>query len=132
MHSNGLYASFCFSTPISPRDRYIMKIVRPISSLLIKPAGPDCNLACEYCFYLRKDALFGCGRHRMSEEILEHIIRQALEGGGPQVSFGWQGGEPTLMGLDFFRKAVELQGKYRRRDQSVMNGLQTNGWMIDD
>ena len=105
---------------------------QPIGSLLIKPAGPDCNLRCEYCFYLRKADLFEGARHRMSDEVLELTTRKALEDGGPQVSFGWQGGEPTLMGLDFFKRAMELQRKYRRRGQQVMNGLQTNGFVIDE
>jgi uncharacterized protein len=102
-----------------------------LSSVLIKPAGPDCNMACTYCFYLEKSALFTETKtHRMSEDILEETVRQVLTQGEPEVSFGWQGGEPTLMGLPFFEKAVELQKKYGR-GQSVGNGLQTNGLLID-
>lgn len=105
---------------------------KKLETVLIKPAGPDCNMACSYCFYLEKDKLFPENMaHRMSGDILEEIIRQVLEQGERAVSFAWQGGEPTLMGLDFFKKAVELQMKYGR-DQTVGNGLQTNGILIDE
>ena len=104
---------------------------RTLDSLLIKPAGPDCNLACDYCFYREKTSLFAPGGpKRMSREILEETIRQALVHGGRTVSFGWQGGEPTLMGLDFFRQAVELEERHGR-GQTVANGLQTNGLILD-
>ena len=104
---------------------------KTLSSVLIKPAGPDCNMACTYCFYLEKSALFSETKtHRMSEDILEETVKQVLSQGESEVSFGWQGGEPTLMGLPFFRKAVEFQ-QYYGRGQSVGNGLQTNGLLID-
>lgn len=104
---------------------------KPLQSVLIKPAGPDCNLRCSYCFYLKKAEHFGPSRkHRMSEDILESVIRQVMTHGEQQVSFGWQGGEPTLMGLPFFQKAVALQQRYGR-NQSVGNGLQTNGQLLD-
>jgi uncharacterized protein len=104
---------------------------KKLSSVLIKPAGPDCNMACTYCFYLDKSHLFSETKvHRMSEDILEETVKQVLTQGETEVSFGWQGGEPTLMGLPFFRKAVELQQHYGR-GQSVGNGLQTNGLLID-
>jgi uncharacterized protein len=104
---------------------------KALSSLLIKPAGPDCNLACGYCFYRDKEALFaGTQARRMSDEVLEETIRQALAQNIPAVSFGWQGGEPTLMGLPFFEKAVRLQSRHGR-GQSVGNGLQTNGLLLD-
>lgn len=105
----------------------------PIQSLLIKPAGPDCNLACEYCFYRSKSALYpDTPRPRMSEQVLESMIRQYLSLSGPQAAFGWQGGEPLLMGLDFFRKAVEFQKKYGKPGQRLANGMQTNGVLLDD
>lgn len=105
---------------------------KPLTSVLVKPAGPDCNLHCEYCFYLEKAALFPEERiHRMDLGLLEELIRQGMTQSGSQISFGWQGGEPTLMGLDFFKKAVAWQQKYGR-GQSVGNGLQTNGILIDD
>ena len=104
---------------------------KKLSSVLIKPAGPDCNMACTYCFYLEKSGLFpGSKTHRMSEDILEETVKQVLTQGEREVSFGWQGGEPTLMGLPFFRKAVEFQQHYGR-GQVVGNGLQTNGLLIN-
>jgi uncharacterized protein len=103
-----------------------------LSSVLVKPAGPDCNMACAYCFYREKEAMFpGAPNHRMSEEILDETIRQVMSQPVSSVSIGWQGGEPTLMGLPFFQKAVDLQIKYGQ-GKSVGNGLQTNGRAIDD
>lgn len=107
----------------------------PQSSIgvLVKPAGPDCNLACTYCFYRPKLALYpDTRRHRMTEALLEEFIRQYMLLNGPQVSFGWQGGEPTLMGLDFFRHIVECQKRFGRAGQVVSNGLQTNGVLITE
>lgn len=104
--------------------------MKRLESLLIKPAGPDCNLDCTYCFYLEKSSLFGPSVHRMTLETLEELTRQAMEQSGPHISFGWQGGEPTLMGLPFFEKAVEFQQRYGR-STSVGNGLQTNGVLLD-
>ena len=107
-------------------------IKKPLNSVLVKPSGPDCNLNCTYCFYLEKSGLYQKQKvHRMDEETLEVLIRQVLEQSGPEVSFGWQGGEPTLMGLDFFRKVIELQQKYGNGKQ-VGNGLQTNGILINE
>ena len=101
--------------------------------IMCKPAGPDCNLRCRYCFYTEKEALFGAGeRHRMSDEVLEAYVRKYIEAqSAPEVNFAWQGGEPTLMGLDFFRRAVEFQKKYARGRQ-VTNSLQTNGILLDE
>jgi len=105
---------------------------KSLTSVLIKPAGPDCNLQCGYCFYLGKGALFGAGPHRMNQETLERVVRQTLGAGAPVVTFCWQGGEPTLMGLDFFCATVSLQRKHARSGQRVENALQTNGWLVDD
>ena len=104
---------------------------KPLNSLLIKPAGPDCNLDCTYCFYLEKAGLFPAEKHRMSESTLEELMQQAMQHSGSQISFAWQGGEPTLMGLPFFEKAVYFQQHYGR-NQSVGNGLQTNGTLLDE
>ncbi len=104
---------------------------RTLDSLLIKPAGPDCNMACAYCFYREKSGIFpDTPAPRMSEAVLEETVKQLMNDGGPSVNFGWQGGEPTLMGLDFFRKAVELQSRHGR-GKTVANGLQTNGVLLD-
>jgi len=106
-------------------------MARPFT-LLIKPSGPDCNLSCRYCFYAGKTSLFGGGAHRMSREVLESLVRDYLGLGFPMNSFAWQGGEPTLMGLDFYRQAVEFQKQYGADGQSVTNALQTNGTLLDE
>lgn len=104
---------------------------RPLNSVLIKPTGPDCNLDCTYCFYLEKSSLFHqTAVHRMSPEIQEELIRQVMQQSGENVSLAWQGGEPTLMGLDFYKRAIELEKKYGH-NQLVGNGLQTNGLLLD-
>ncbi|MFQ6130935.1 MAG: anaerobic sulfatase maturase [Armatimonadota bacterium] len=101
-------------------------------SLLVKPASADCNLACRYCFYLSKAELYPETKvHRMSDEVLERMIQEYLAFQPQMASFVWQGGEPTLMGLDFYRRAVELQAKHGQRGQVVANGLQTNGLVLD-
>ena len=104
---------------------------KPLSSILVKPAGPDCNLDCAYCFYAEKSSLFsGETTRRMSHELLEILIKQALAQSSGAINFGWQGGEPTLMGLAFFQKAVELEERFQR-GQDVGNGLQTNGLLLN-
>lgn len=102
-----------------------------LNSVLIKPAGPDCNLNCTYCFYLKKSDLFyKTNLHRMSPEVQEEVIKQVMHQSGENVSLAWQGGEPTLMGLDFYNRAIELEMKYGH-GQEVGNGLQTNGMLPD-
>jgi uncharacterized protein len=102
-------------------------------TVMAKPAGPACNLACEYCFYREKSSMFPAGSAtRMSPEVLESFVRQYIESQPRgEVTFMWQGGEPTLLGLDFFRRVVELQARYAG-GRSVKNALQTNGVLIDD
>ena len=101
-------------------------------SLLIKPASADCNLRCEYCFYI--DHLEkASSTPRMSLETLEVMIKSFMNTNqNKQYSFGWQGGEPTIMGLKFFQKVVELQLKYAPPGSSISNGLQTNGTLITE
>ncbi len=107
--------------------------LKPLNSVLVKPAGADCNVACEYCFYLDKRGLYPKRKvHRMSPQILEELVRQLMQTGESPVSFSWQGGEPTLMGLDFFRKAVAFEQKYGHDGQAVGNGFQTNGLLINE
>ena len=104
--------------------------------VLAKPRGPLCNLACDYCFYLEKRELFPkTSRLRMGDEVLEAFTGSYIESQPPgtaEVQFAWQGGEPTLMGLDFFRRAVELQRRHGRPGLRVTNALQTNGVLLDD
>ncbi|MHC9540787.1 MAG: anaerobic sulfatase maturase [Vulcanimicrobiota bacterium] len=103
--------------------------------LMAKPAGPSCNLRCDYCFYLEKEALFQHEKHcRMSDEVLEAYIRRCTDANrdDPEgILFAWQGGEPTLMGLDFFHKAIALEHRYAV-GRPVRNTLQTNGTLLDD
>ena len=104
----------------------------PAFHLLAKPTGAICNLDCTYCFFLSKEMLYPGSRFRMADEMLERYIQQLLESNGaPEVNVAWQGGEPTLMGLDFFQRSVELVDKYRRPDQRVLYTMQTNGTKID-
>ena len=101
--------------------------------VMAKPTGARCNLDCAYCFFLKKEALYPGGTFRMSDEVLEAYIRQTIEAHNvPEVTIAWQGGEPTLMGLDFFRKAVELEKRYAPSGMQIENTLQTNGVLLDD
>ena len=99
--------------------------------LMLKPAGSLCNLDCNYCYYLDKAEIYGGREPRMSPEMLETVIRKYIEANDvPEVQFNWHGGEPTLLGLDFYRRAVELEKKYAG-DKQVFNTIQTNGTLID-
>lgn len=102
--------------------------------LLVKPAGADCNQSCVYCFYrrVRGELYPGENPPRMMDATLEAMIRRFLRLRQPQSVFCWQGGEPTLAGLDFFRRAVALMQQHGRGGQSVSNALQTNGLLLDD
>jgi uncharacterized protein len=98
--------------------------------VLAKPTGAICNLDCKYCFFLSKEALYPDSKFRMPDGVLEEYIRQQLTSQGQQATISWQGGEPTLMGLKFFRRAMELTERYRQPGQSVEHTLQTNGTLI--
>ncbi len=101
--------------------------------VMAKPTGARCNLDCAYCFFLKKEALYPGSTFRMSDEVLEAYIRQTIEAHHvPEVTIAWQGGEPTLMGLDFFRRAVELEKRYAPAGMRIENTLQTNGVLLDD
>jgi uncharacterized protein len=114
---------------MSPASR-----LKPASfHLLAKPTGPICNLNCEYCYFLSKEMLYPGDRFRMADGLLEEYIRQLLEfHDTPLVTVAWQGGEPTMMGLDFFRRSVELVDRYRRPGQQIEFTIQTNGVLIND
>jgi uncharacterized protein len=100
---------------------------------MTKPRGAICNLDCAYCYFLKKEALYPRSNFRMSEEVLEDFTRQYIQAQRvSKVTFAWQGGEPTLMGLDFFKKAVEYQTIYARAGMEVENAFQTNGTLLDD
>lgn len=101
--------------------------------VMLKPRGAICNLDCRYCYFLSKERLYPGSAFRMSDETLERFTRQYIEAQhAPEVTIAWQGGEPTLMGLDFFRRAVASQEKYRRPGMRVQNTLQTNGTTLND
>ena len=101
--------------------------------VLAKPTGSTCNLNCAYCFYLKKEDLYPGSRFRMSDEVLETYISQLIASHrSDTVTVAWQGGEPTLMGVDFYRRAIALQDKYRRPGMTFENTLQTNGVLLND
>ena len=101
--------------------------------VMVKPSGASCNLACTYCFYTEKENLYGDpAPFRMPPEVLESFIRQYIECQNARgVQFAWQGGEPTLLGIDYFRSIVSLQGKYAG-GKKVTNTIQTNGTLLTD
>lgn len=101
--------------------------------VLAKPTGAICNLDCSYCFFLSKEMLYPGSRFRMADDLLQTYIGQLLESqAGPEVNIAWQGGEPTLMGIDFFRRAVEHADRLKQPHQSIAYTIQTNGTRIDD
>lgn len=101
--------------------------------LFVKPIGALCNLGCTYCYYLDKQDLYQEKSTLMSDELLEKYVIQHLEASTEElVLFSWHGGEPTLAGLDFYRKAAELQKKHNTNKKNILNGLQTNGVNLDD
>ena len=116
-----------------------MPEVRPPSAprsfhVLAKPTGPICNLDCEYCFFLSKESLYPGDRFRMANQLLEEYIRQLFEShsSADEVTVAWQGGEPTLMGVDFFRTAVDLAARSARPGQRVQHTIQTNATLLTE
>lgn len=102
--------------------------------IMAKPAGPQCNLDCQYCFYLEKERLYpGTTDWSMSDAVLESYVRQHIEAHAnqPAVSFTWQGGEPTLRGVEFFERVVALQRQYAG-GRKIENAIQTNGILLDE
>jgi uncharacterized protein len=98
-----------------------------------KPTGSACNLNCAYCFFLKKEKLYPGSAFRMADKVHEAYIRQLLEAHQvPQVTVAWQGGEPKLMGLAFFRRSMELQKKYAKTGKQIENTFQTNGNLLND
>ncbi len=106
----------------------------PAFHLLAKPTGAVCNLDCSYCFFLSKEMLYPGSRFRMADELLEAYVRQLIEAHAtvPEVAIAWQGGEPTLMGPEFFRRSIELAGRYLRPGQTAVYTIQTNATLIDE
>lgn len=105
----------------------------PAYHVLAKPTGAICNLDCQYCFFLSKETLYPGSRFRMPDELLETYIRQMIESHrAPEVTIAWQGGEPTLMGLEFYRRAVEFERAYQKPGTTIQNTMQTNGTLLTD
>ena len=105
----------------------------PAFHILAKPTGAICNLDCKYCFYLSKEELYKGSSFRMTDEMLETYIRQLIESHAvPEVTVAWQGGEPTLMGLDFFKRSIIFEKKYAKPGMKINNTIQTNGTLIND
>jgi uncharacterized protein len=101
--------------------------------VLAKPTGAICNLACSYCFFLDKELLYPGSPFRMTDKVLETYIRQLIAAHRTrEVAVAWQGGEPTLMGLEFYRRAIVLQNKHREPKMTFENTMQTNGTLLDD
>ena len=102
--------------------------------VFVKPIGASCNLACNYCYYLNKSDLHGESViGRMSDKLLEIYIIQHIQASSEQsIFFSWHGGEPTLAGLDYFRRITELQKKHLPENRFALNGIQTNGTLLND
>ncbi len=101
--------------------------------LLTKPTGAICNLDCKYCFFLSKEMLYPNSRFRMEDDLLETYLRQYIAAQQvPEINIAWQGGEPTLMGLDFFHLSIAYAEKYKKPHQSLLYTMQTNGTLLDD
>lgn len=102
--------------------------------VMAKPTGAICNLDCEYCFYLAKEDLYPGGSFRMGDDLLERYVRQLLDAhrGLPEVVVAFQGGEPTMMGMDFFRRVIDVERAWAAPGQRVLKTIQTNATLIDD
>jgi len=123
------------SLPSAPPVGRLLPVSAPRAfHMMAKPSGATCNLDCDYCFFLSKEMLYPGSRFRMAEDLQETYLRQLFEAhsAAPEVIVAWQGGEPTLMGLDFFRRSMEIIERYRRPGQQVLNTLQTNGTLLTD
>jgi uncharacterized protein len=112
----------------------MLSLDRPVAfHIMTKPHGSVCNLNCTYCYYLEKKKLYaGASEMKMNEALLETFTRQYIESQDiPEITFTWQGGEPTLMGIDFYRKAMAYQQQYRN-GKTIHNAFQTNGTLLND
>lgn len=119
------------NTPVFPAAR--PKNAPSAFHVLGKPSGATCNLDCTYCFFLSKEKLYPNSRFRMSDDLLENHIRQLIESQrGTHVTIAWQGGEPTLMGLDFYRRAIEFEKKYTPPGTTIQHTMQTNGTLLNE
>ena len=105
----------------------------PAFHIMAKPRGAICNLDCKYCYFLSKEMMYPGSRFRMADELLETFTHQYINSQQvPEVTFAWQGGEPTLMGLEFFQRAIHYQQKHAKPGMKIQNTLQTNGTLLDE
>lgn len=105
----------------------------PAFHLLVKPTGAICNLRCQYCFFLEKEKLYPGSKFAMTDVVLQTYMRQLIEAHRTsEIAVAWQGGEPTLMGLDFFKRSIRYQKKLARPGNTFLNTIQTNGTLIND
>src|ERR1700733_1026116 len=108
------------------------KKLRSAFHVMAKPTGAICNLDCAYCFFLSKESLYPGSAFRMSDGAMDSYIRQMLEAQQtPEVTLAWQGGEPTLMGLEFYRRVTQTVESYRRPGVTIQHTIQTNGILLD-
>src|SRR4030042_1619812 len=111
----------------NPQVKKTSRQSSPVFHLLAKPTGAVCNLDCQYCFFLSKEVLYPNSHFRMTDDLLKIYIRQMLDAQPtPEINLNWQGGEPTLMGLDFFKRSVEYAEKYKKPGQKLLYTIQTN------
>ena len=110
-----------------------MSTAQRVFQLMAKPTGAVCNLDCDYCFFLSKEQLYPGSRFRMDDDVLAAYLQQLLAAHPPdaEVTFAFQGGEPTLMGIDFFVRCLQLQQAYKRPGQQILNTIQTNATLLD-
>jgi len=115
-----------------PRLNHMSRLDVTHAMAMIKPVSGTCNLDCDYCYYRETGSYFGPPPYKMSLDTLRDVVRSFMQLPQPHVSFSWQGGEPMMAGLDFFKRAVAYQQAYARRGQRVSNMLQSNGTLIDE
>lgn len=100
---------------------------------MVKPSGAICNLDCKYCYFLSKEMMYPGSRFRMADELLETFIKQYIEAQRvPEINFAWQGGEPTLMGIEFFERVIHHQQTHAQPGMRIHNALQTNGTLLNE
>lgn len=118
--------------PPAERKTEHNKTSPPPFHLMVKGSGSKCNLDCKYCYYLSKETLYPGSSFQMSDEMLEYFTKEyILAQNGPEVTFSWQGGEPTLLGLEFYQQAVAYQNKYKKPGMKIRNSFQTNGLLLN-
>ncbi|MEJ5256121.1 MAG: anaerobic sulfatase maturase [Acidimicrobiales bacterium] len=133
-----LHAAAPARATVSQRIGPPLPSVRPTGApssfhVLAKPTGAICNLNCSYCYFLSKEALYPGDRFRMTDDVLDAYIRQLLEAHqAPEVTIAWQGGEPTLMGVELIRRSLEAVERHRRPGQRITHTIQTNGTLLTD